>query len=77
MLKVLCNYDAKRFRRMDVRFTAPVLPGDTIQTEVWMERQGTALFRCKVLERNRVVIDNGFAEYETATPIGPSRSASH
>jgi acyl dehydratase len=77
LLKVLCNYDAKRFRRMDVRFTAPVLPGDTLQTEVWLERQGTALFRCKVLERNRVVIDNGFAEYETATPIGPSRSASH
>jgi acyl dehydratase len=62
---------------MDVRFTAPVLPGDTIQTEVWLEPQGAALFRCKVVERNRVVIDNGFAEYETATPIGSSCSASH
>lgn len=63
LLKVLCDYDPKRFLRMDVRFTAPVLPGETIQTEIWLEQPGSALFRCKVVERNRVVLDNGFVEY--------------
>ncbi|MGY4290674.1 hypothetical protein ACVWXO_009940 [Bradyrhizobium sp. LM2.7] len=30
LLKVLCDYEPQRLQRMDVRFTAPVFPGETI-----------------------------------------------
>jgi len=63
---------------MDVRFTAPVFPGETVQTEIWREHQGSALFRCKVIERNRVVLDNGLLEFAATNAASDSRdSASH
>ena len=42
LLKTLCGYDATRLRRMDVRFSAPVYPGETIRTEIWHEGRGRA-----------------------------------
>ncbi len=36
LLKALCAYDAGRLRRFDCRFVAPVYPGETIVTEIWM-----------------------------------------
>lgn len=63
LLKTLCGYDAARLRRMDVRFSAPVYPGETIRTEIWNEGAGRASFRSRVLERDVVVLNNGFAEF--------------
>lgn len=64
LLKTLCNYDVARFRRARVRFTAPVYPGETSRTEI--RRDGDrALFRCQTMERDAVVIDNGYAEVGT------------
>ncbi len=42
LLKTLCGYDPARLRRMDVRFSAPVYPGETIRTEIWHESAGRA-----------------------------------
>jgi acyl dehydratase len=55
LLAALCGYDPRRFRAMDLRFTAPVFPGDTIRTEIW--RDGA--FRARVVERDVVVVNNG------------------
>ncbi|MBI3706890.1 MAG: MaoC family dehydratase N-terminal domain-containing protein [Proteobacteria bacterium] len=63
LLRALCGYDAARLRRMEVRFSAPVFPGETIRTEIWREAPGRAGFRCGVKERNIVVINSGLAEY--------------
>ena len=63
LLKTLCGYDATRLRRMDVRFSAPVYPGETIRTEIWHEGSGRASFRARVLERDVVVLNNGVVEY--------------
>jgi acyl dehydratase len=55
---VLCgllDYDNRRLRQLDLRFTAPVFPGETIRTELW--RSGA--FRARVVERDVVVINNG------------------
>jgi acyl dehydratase len=62
LLRELCGYDPARLRRMDVRFSAPVFPGETIRTEIWQESAGRAGFRCRVVERDVVVINNGYAE---------------
>jgi acyl dehydratase len=63
LLKTLCAYDPSRLRRMDARFSAVVFPGETIRTEIWHTGRGQAAFRCRVLERDAVVLNNGYVEY--------------
>ncbi len=65
LLKTLCDYDPARFHRVRVRFSSPVYPGETIRTEIWQDG-GTVAFRCRVVERDKVVIDNGYAEVTAA-----------
>jgi len=62
LLKLVCDYDPARLKRMDVRFSAPVYPGETIRTEVWREGGERFAFRCIVPERKAVVLNNGYAE---------------
>jgi acyl dehydratase len=62
LLKLICDYNPARLKRMDVRFSAPVYPGETIRTEVWREGDGRFAFRSLVTERNIVVLNNGYAE---------------
>ena len=61
LLKIVCGYDPARLTAMSVRFSAPVLPGETIRTEIWRDG-GVISFRARVMERNVVAIDNGRAE---------------
>ncbi len=63
LLRTLCGYDPARLKRMDVRFSAPVFPGETIATEIWRTREGRAAFRCRIASRDAVVLNNGYAEY--------------
>ncbi|GGJ39624.1 MaoC family dehydratase [Neoroseomonas lacus] len=58
LMKSLCGYDPARFGRMDLRFSSPVYPGETIRTEIWHE-EGGAAFRARVIERDKVVVSNG------------------
>jgi len=62
LLRTLCGYDPARLKRMEVRFSAPVYPGETIRTEIWREGAGRAGFRCRIVERDVVAINNGLAE---------------
>jgi acyl dehydratase len=63
ILMTLCGYEPARLRRLDVRFSAPVYPGETIRTEIWNEAPGRASFRARVVERDVVVLNNGVVEY--------------
>jgi acyl dehydratase len=63
LLRTLCAYDPARLKRMDVRFSAPVYPGETIATEIWRTGEGRAAFRCRIASRDAVVLNNGYAEY--------------
>ena len=58
LLRTLCGYDPARLRGMDCRFTAPVMPGDTIRTEIWQDGE-TVSFRALV--GDKAVVDNGWA----------------
>ena len=60
LLNALCGGDPQRFREFDVRFTSPVFPGETIRTELWREG-AVVLLRANVVERGKVVLDNGRA----------------
>ncbi|MDH7799174.1 MULTISPECIES: MaoC/PaaZ C-terminal domain-containing protein [unclassified Beijerinckia] len=69
LLKTLCDYDPTRFKRMDVRFAAPVFPGETLRTEIWIEDEPYLSFRSKVLERDKVVLDNGYAQCDVVASV--------
>ena len=60
ILRACCEYQPTRLRSLGVRFTAPVYPGETVQTEIY--RNGTdILFSARALERDVVVLQNGRA----------------
>ena len=63
LLSALCNNDCARLTRMDARFSSPVYPGETIATDIWNVDKGTAGFRARVVERDLVVINNGYVEF--------------
>jgi len=56
LLKGLCGYETGAMRQMDLRFSSPVFPGETIRTEIWLE---SGAFRARVVERDVVVVNNG------------------
>ena len=61
ILRALCDYDAARLSGLDVRFSAPVYPGETVRFEIW-QQGNEARFRATVPERdNLLVLNNGAA----------------
>jgi acyl dehydratase len=61
MLATWCDYDPARLKRLSVRFSSPVLPGETLRFEMYDEGEEVA-FRARVVERDKVVLDYGRAE---------------
>ena len=58
VLKTACDYDHTKIKGFDVRFSAPVFPGETIITDMW--KDGNVLsFQCRLKERDVTVIKNG------------------
>lgn len=57
-----CGNEPWRIRRIGARFARPVLPGDTIATEIWRISEHQAAFRARVLDRNTIALDNGYVE---------------
>jgi acyl dehydratase len=62
LMRGLCDYDTTRFGTMDLRFSSPVYPGETIRTEIWHRPEGAA-FRARVVERDVVVVSNGLFRF--------------
>jgi acyl dehydratase len=63
VLAALCANQSSRLKRLDARFASPVYPGETIRTEIWRECEGIASYRASVVERDLVVLNNGYVEY--------------
>jgi len=62
ILKTSLDYDAARLVGLDVRFSAPVYPGETVRFEIW-EEGSEARFRASVPDRDVVVLNNGAARF--------------
>ena len=60
LVRSLCPDRPEALVAMDGRFSKPVFPGETIQTEIWELGDGKHAYRAKVGER--IVLDNGRAE---------------
>jgi acyl dehydratase len=61
VLKACCDYDPTRLKSIGLRFAKPVLPGDTLRTEIWVNGKSVQ-FRVSALERSEVVLSHGIAE---------------
>jgi acyl dehydratase len=60
LVKGYCGGDPARLKSIQVRFSSPVYPGETIRTEMWPDGSRVA-FRARIVERNVVVLNNGLA----------------
>jgi acyl dehydratase len=62
ILRTVLAYDHARIAAFDVRFSAPVYPGEAIATDLWVDGKVVS-FRCRVPAReDAVVINNGRCE---------------
>ena len=65
VIRDYCGNDPTRLTGFKARFTKPVLPGQTLETEMWaMRTSGKVAVRCKVKETGDVVLDGAYAEVE-------------
>jgi len=65
ILKMYCDNDVKCFKSVKARFNKPVLPGQTIKTNSWLEKENDiykVYFECKVVETDSIVILGAYVE---------------
>ena len=58
--EALAGSDFGALKHLELRFTSPVYPGETIRTEMWRDGDDVR-FRARVVERDVVVLNNGLA----------------
>ena len=63
LLHELCGSDVAKFNSMDVRFSKPVMPGDTLTVKMWDDGPNRAIFQT-VNQDGTVVIDGGVFTYK-------------
>jgi len=61
LLQSVLDYDASRLVELDGRFSAPVYPGDRIETDIWADGDTVSL-RIRAPDREVVVFNNGRAK---------------
>jgi acyl dehydratase len=61
ILHGLCTYGI-----LDCRFSAPVFPGERIKVSIWREAKGRAAFQAQAVDRDTLVLNNGYVEFEDA-----------
>ncbi|WP_240540637.1 MaoC family dehydratase [Paracoccus sp. pheM1] len=66
LISMLCPGAPERLRHLSLRFSRPVYPGETIQTEIFDLGAGEIRFRSRVIERDVIVLDRGRAELSPA-----------
>jgi acyl dehydratase len=64
VLRAVTGYDASRIRSFAVRFTAPVIPGETIRFQLWERDSSSFHLRARVHRAGEatVVLNNGVVE---------------
>ena len=60
ILNTCCNDEPERLKSLQLRFSSPVYPGETLVTDIWKD-VGILSFRSRVAGRDVVVLNNGRA----------------
>ena len=61
ILRAMCGNDQARLKSMQLRFSSPVYPGETVRTELWRDGANVS-FRARVVARDTIVLNNGLAK---------------
>jgi acyl dehydratase len=64
VVRQFCAGRAERLGALELRFTSPVYPGETLQIALWRDA-GVVSFRARIAEREKIVLDNGRADIVT------------
>lgn len=60
LVREVCHGNAASLTHFEARFTAPVFPGETLRTELWVDADVVS-FRTRASERDTLVLDHGKA----------------
>src|SRR5262249_17678308 len=75
VIRQFSKNDPRFFKSIKVRFSESVFPGETLVTEMWKESDTRIIFRCKVKERDKVVISNAAIELYSEIPKAVEKKA--
>ncbi|KAG2466402.1 DHB4 enzyme, partial [Polypterus senegalus] len=72
VLKQYADNDILKFKAIKVRFMKPVIPGQSLQTEMWQE--GSRIhFQMKVKETNQIVLGDSYVDLCDVPVTSPSK----
>ncbi|NUA26751.1 MaoC/PaaZ C-terminal domain-containing protein [Cupriavidus basilensis] len=63
LVDTFANGDGDQLLELNVRFSRPVFPGETLEVRMWREGGGRVLFDARVPARDVTVLSNGVAEF--------------
>ena len=71
VLQVYADFDPSRIRSLEARFTAPVLPGETLSFELWRDGDVISL-RTRVIGRSVVALNHGRCTLQSPSDEPPA-----
>jgi len=63
LIGVFCPMAPEKVKRIDCRFSKPLYPGVSIETRIWKNGRGSALWKTINAQSEEIVIDQGIFDY--------------